>query len=289
LVGSQAEGAQCLITSGPALEFYPAYVPALNELIVVSYRGYARAVAEIENGASVASLLHGSDNGVRGIVREVKIPSARTCGDCENAALAILDDAAGPAWSGTYETWSDFLPGAAADIFPGDALAVNVPSRGALFTGIVRQVGIQILDPGNDRGQYTIEFANDLAAPLALQLSGSAITVPLQDMPPRLTTAQVGVYYLADITGAQITQATSTTVEVDAGVTPGSGLGIEVRAHDFGWGQANDRNLLGRFSTRTFGLPRLARTQDYFMRLYDGSSPPRYSRYSAALHLDYPL
>ncbi|MCU1303044.1 MAG: glycoside hydrolase family protein [Candidatus Sulfotelmatobacter sp.] len=63
----------------------------------------------------------------------------------------------------------------------------------------------------------------------------------------------------------------------------------EVRAHDYGWGQANDRNLLGRFSTQAFSLPRLARTQNYFLRLYDGSSPPRYSRHSAALHVDYPL
>jgi len=50
-----------------------------------------------------------------------------------------------------------------------------------------------------------------------------------------------------------------------------------------------DRNLLGRFSTQAFSLPRLARTQDYFLRLYDASSPPRYSRHAAALHVDYPL
>jgi hypothetical protein len=64
---------------------------------------------------------------------------------------------------------------------------------------------------------------------------------------------------------------------------------LEVRAHDYGWGAANDRNLLGRFSTQTFSLPRLGRTQNYFLRLYDNSSPPRYSRYAAALHVDYPL
>jgi hypothetical protein len=64
---------------------------------------------------------------------------------------------------------------------------------------------------------------------------------------------------------------------------------IEVRANNYGWGQANDRNLLGRFTTQTFGLARLARTQTYFLRLYDSSSPPKYSRYSAALHVDYPL
>jgi hypothetical protein len=64
---------------------------------------------------------------------------------------------------------------------------------------------------------------------------------------------------------------------------------IEVRENDYGWGQANDRNLIGRFNTQTFTLTRLAEVQDYFLRLYDSSSPPLYSRYSAALHVDYPL
>ena len=149
-------------------------------------------------------------------------------------------------------------------------------------------VGIELVDPADDRGVYTIEFANDLASPLALQDAASATAVPLQDMPVRLSTAQVGAYYLANLTDAQISTVTSTTVTVDVGFAPAVGNGIEVRAHDFGWGASNDRNLLGRFITEVFTLPRLARTQNYFMRMYDGSSPPRYSRYSAALHVDYP-
>ena len=289
LVGSLLDGAACQITSNPSLDFYPQYVPALNELIVVSYRGKGRAVAVVGNAASIAALENGSDNGVRGAVLVVQTPDARTGADCENAALAILDDATNPAWSGTYETWSDFLPGNAADIFPGDEVAVNAPSRGASFTAIVRQVDIDIADPAGDRGFYKIEFANDLAAPLGIQYASSTKTVPLQDMPPVLTTSQVGAYYVVDLTEAQITQVTSTTVQVNAGVSPGAGYGIEVRWHDYGWGQANDRNLVGRFNTQTFSVPRLARTQNYFLRLYDNSSPPRYSRYSAALHIDYPL
>jgi hypothetical protein len=78
-----------------------------------------------------------------------------------------------------------------------------------------------------------------------------------------------------------------------ASPSPQSGLAltsvIEVRGNDYGWGQANDRNLLGRFNTETFTLSRLAAVQDYYLRLYDNSSPPRYSRYSAALHVDQPL
>jgi len=136
---------------------------------------------------------------------------------------------------------------------------------------------------------YTIEFANDLAAPLGYQAASSATVVPLGDMPLAQTTIQVGNSYLENLTEAQITQVSGTTVSVDAGMTPPIGWGIEVREHDYGWGVANDRNLLGRFTTEAFSLPRLARTQNYFLRLYNSSSPPKYSRYAAALHVDYPL
>jgi hypothetical protein len=289
LVGRQSEGGQCEIVSSTTLDFYPSYVPPLNALIVASYRGSGRAVAEVVNNSGIASLQSGPDDGVRGMVKTMKIPAARTQKDCENAALAMLDDASEGAWTGTYETWSDFLPGGTDDIFPGDGISVNVPSQNANFNAVVRKVGIQLVDPADDRGKYTIEFANDLAGSLAMQDADSGITVPLQDMPARLSTDEVGAFYVADLVNAQITQVSSTTVQIDAGIVPASGGGIELRAHDYGWGPGNDRNLLGRFSTQTFSLTRLARSQTYFLRLYDSSSPPKYSRYAAALHVDYPL
>lgn len=289
LVGSIWDGATCDITSDPSLDFYSQYVPALNQLIVASYRGSGRAVAQVENEDSVAALQNGPDDGTRGTVRVAKTPGARSDIDCENAALAMLDDATGSGWSGSYGTWSDFLPGAAEDIFPGDAISVNVPSRRAAFTAIIREVEIEIADPANDRGFYSIGFANDLASQLAIEYVATTTTIPLQDMPPLLQTAQVGAYYQADLTAAQITAVTSTTVSIDAGIAPPGGCGIEVRENDYGWGQANERNLLGRFNSQAFTMARLAQTQNYFLRLYDSSSPPKYSRYSAALHLDYPL
>jgi hypothetical protein len=288
LVAPAADGGQCAISSDPALNFYVQYVPPLNELIVASYRGAGVAVGRVQNGASVAALQNGADDGTRGSVRVAKNPEARTDLDCENAALAILDDSTGAAWSGTYETWSDYLPGSAADIFPGDSLSVNAPSRAATFTAIVREVEIEIADPGDDRGFYTIGFANDLASPLSIEYESTSTTIPLQEAPVLLLTTQVGDYYQADLTQAQITAVSATTVTVDVGLAPAVGFGVEVRANDYGWGQANDRNLLGRFNVQTFSLARLAKTQTYFLRLYDNSSPPRYSRNSAALHLDYP-
>jgi hypothetical protein len=63
----------------------------------------------------------------------------------------------------------------------------------------------------------------------------------------------------------------------------------EVRRSDLGWGPANDRNLVGRFGTETFTIPRLSRSQTVFLRQYDASAPPKYSRHTTALHVDYPL
>ncbi len=288
LVESISDGGECYVASSATLDFYPQYVPPLNTAIVASYRGSGRAVAEVINSASIAGLANGPDNGVRSVVRTMKSPAVRTEADCENAALALLEDTGGSAWRGTYETWSDFLPGS-NDIFPGDSLTVDLASQNVNFPAIVRSVRIDCIDGTDDRGIYTIEFANDSAKSIALQMESSATGVALGSSPARISTSQVGSYYLADLTNAQLTQISSTTVQVDAGIAPGSNQGIEVRAHDFNWGIGNDQDLIGRFSSQTFSLPRLGRTQTYFLRLYDDSTPPRYSRYAAALHVDSPL
>lgn len=77
---------------------------------------------------------------------------------------------------------------------------------------------------------------------------------------------------------------TSTTVTVDLGFSPSAG-GVEVRYSDAGWGIDNTRNLVGRYTTRSFTLTRYARAQGYFLKSHDSSAPPRYSRYSAALYV----
>jgi hypothetical protein len=287
LVGSLEEGAQCEITSSSALEFYPQYAPASNQLIEAHYRSLGHALARITNPASVTAQQRGIDNGLHGAVRHPKEPPARTAADCENAALALLDDATGPAWTGEYDVWNDFLPGSADDIFPGDALNIAVPSRSATFSAIVYEVEIAVNNMEGEHLGYKIKFANDAAKPLAFQFETTKATTSL--FVTQLTNAEVGVAYLVDLTAAEITQVTSTTITVDAGSVPVSGGGIEVRWSDSGWGVGNDRNLVGRFTTQAFTIPRLSRVQNCYLRQYDASVPPKYSRYTAALHVDYPL
>ncbi len=285
LVGEFADGAECTVNTGPEIGFYPEYLPALNEKIVVRYRSRGRALARVTDPAGIAALARGEDDGVRASMRAVTLPGPRTAADCENAALALLDDG-GAAWSGEYACWSDALPGAAGDVWPGDALAVSLPSRSANFNAIVREVEIEATDLDGDRSRYRLAFANDSADPLAIASDDARLSEP-PDV--SATTETAGSACLPDLPAAEVTAIASITVTVDAGTNPPAGGGFEVRRSDSGWGDTGDRNLIGRFTTRTFVLARITREVDFYLRQYDASSPRKYSRYSTALHVDYPL
>ncbi len=277
LVGALSEGGECKLTESE-LQFLPEYVPAANEQIVVTYRGRGRALARVTDPASIAAHTAAGDDGHYGAVREVASPAPRTARDCETAALALLDDFTQPAWAGEYACWSNVL---AADVSPGDAVSVTVPSRGAVFTAIIREVEIECVTL-DDAVRYVIRFANDAASPLAFSFE-APLRGPLEEA---TATTAAAPAFLAEVVTAAITSVSSTDVAIDAGAEPPAGGGFELRRSDLAWGAANDRNLIGRFTSRTFTAPRLARTQDYFLRPYDAAG--NYSRYSTLLHLDWP-
>lgn len=280
LVGSLAEGAHCQYSSSPAVRFFSASVPAPNEAIRVSYRTGAQAMARVNDETSI------SLRGPRSAVCAVVAPTARTSVECESAALALLEDWTGAAWKGSYRVWSSFLPQRATDIFPGDGITVNVPSRAADFTAIVREVEIDCADLMDDNAQYQVTFANDAAESLSFEFEAAKIGY-LPDV--TATTATAGSTFIGDVPSAEVAEITSTTLSVNTGAAAPNGGGFEVRRSDSGWGMENDRNLVGRFTTQTFTLPRLSSSQTYYVRQYDGALPARYSRCSTALHIDYPL
>lgn len=285
VAGGLCNGGECYINSSGELRFYPPYPPQPNEQIVVTYRSSARAMARMQDPASIAAHISGSDNGRRSFVRRLKLPLAPSSADCENAALAILDDSVQPAWAGEYAVVSDFLP--ASDVLPGYGVNVAAPSRGAAFTAIVRECDVQVVEFDDDRSHYVIRFANDAAQALALEFESMTLPEPLKMI--EATTTPSSSLFIPNLANAQITGVTSTQISVDAGVPPAAGGGIEVRRSDAGWGCGNNGNLVGRFATQTFNLPRLSRVQAYYLRQYDASSPAKYSRYSALLYTDYPL
>jgi hypothetical protein len=284
LPAALADGGECYISSASELHFYPPYPPEANEQIVVSYRGSARAIARVQDTNSIASHNVGADRGRRSIVRRMSLPPAPTSIDCENAALALLDDSVQAAWQGQYRVVSDYLP--AQDVLPGDAVQVTAPSRGANFGAIVREVDIEVRSAAFDRSEYTIRFANDAAEPLGSEFAKGTLPDPLPTA--FTTTGPSSSLYLAPLTNVQVTNVIATQITMDAGTAPPSGGGFEVRRSDGGWGAASDGNLVGRYTTQSFVLPRLSRIQEYVIRQYDNSSPAKYSRQSAVVHVDYP-
>ena len=285
LAGALADGGECYISTAGELHFYPPYPPQANEQIVVSYRGSARAIARVQDANSIASHNVGADHGRRSWVRRMRVPPAPTSIDCENAALALLDDTVQAAWAGEYKIVSDCLP--ANDVLPGDAVQVAAPSRQANFAAIVREVEVQVMSLAYDRSQYVIQFANDAAELLGCKFAKATLPDPLPV--PFTTSGPSSSLYLADLTAVQVTDVIATQITVDTGTAPPAGGGFEVRQSDGGWGPTSDGNLVGRYTSQTIVLPRLSRVQDYLLRQYDGSSPAKYSRRSALVHVDYPL
>lgn len=284
LAGALADGGECYVTSTGNLRFYAPYPPDPNEQIVVSYRSSSRSMARVQDTASIAAHHKGADNGQRSCLKRLGLPAGPTSQDCENAALAMLDDSTQSAYAGAYEVISDLLP--VSDVTPGMAVQIAAPSFGAQFSALVREVEVSVVGVDEDRSEYSIRFANEAAAPLAFELNSALLSEPLTTV--FTPSGPSSSLYLDSLTSAQITNSIATEVTVDAGVQPPSGGGIEVRRSDGGWGPANNGNLVGRYQGRTFTVPRLSRIQDYYLRQYDGSNPARYSRYSALLHLDYP-
>ena len=285
LTGALADGGECYVTSSGELRFYPLYPPDPNEQVVVAYRSSGRAMARVQDQDSIAAHRKGGDSGRRSYVRRLKLPPAPTSVDCENAALAVLDDAVLPAWAGEYRVPSDFLP--AGDVVPGDAVEVEAGSRGAAFRAIVREVELHVLAVAGDHAEYAVRFANDAAAPLAFAFESMTLPEPLAQV--STTTTQSSQMYLPALSAAQVTGVIATWITVDAGTAPPPGGGIEVRRSDGGWGAGASGNLAGRFTTQTFQLPRLSRVQSYYLRQFDASTPAKYSRWSALLRVDYPL
>lgn len=284
LAGTLADGGECYISAAGELHFYPPYPPQANEQVVVSYRASGRAIARVQDANSIASHNVGVDHGRRSCVRRMSVPPAPTSLDCENAALALLDDSVQQAWSGEYRIASDSLP--ANDVLPGDGVQVSAPSRQANFPAIVREVDVQVTSLAYDRSEYAIKFANDAAKMLAREFAKTTLPDPLPTA--FTTTGPSSSLYLPSLTAVQVTDVIATQITVDTGTVPPAGGGFEVRRSDGGWGPTGDGNLVGRYTSQSILLPRLSRIQDYVLRQYDGSSPAKYSRQSALVHVDYP-
>ena len=291
LVGAAGEGLDCLATYGTStgvtgkVTFFAGRIPVAGERVTVFYRNAQRSVARLQNAASVAAEVAGGASGTSRWLGKVLQPIARSSVDCESAASAVLAFATSrtAAVAGTYKTTNP-----PQDIWPGDVLAIT--SAGVTSSLLVRSVVVEDSNAVPEVRCYNIQFANDWATEwadgLGLKLSEEIAADAVLPQAALDSAGQV----LANLQQLALTSLTTTTLQLDAGTTPPTGGGFEVRRKDWEFGVGVDTaDLVLRSPVRSFTIPRAAQIERFYIRMYDASTPPLYSRFSSALFINAPV
>jgi hypothetical protein len=280
LAGTAGEGVDCHISATGKVTFYAGRVPVAGERVTVFYRTRDRAVARLEDQASIAAEAAAGFPGTARWIGKALHPPARSSTDCVAAAQALLALATSnsAALAGSYMQINP-----TTDIWPGDVLAIT--ANGETLSVVVRKVDIIDGHSVPETLAYKLAFANDWAESLGIQLSES---IPADAYLP--TSAQpTPPLTLANLQQLAIPSATATALTIDAGIDPPPGGGFEVRLRDFDFGPGPGADLVLRSPVRGFTIPRSAQLEHYFIRMYDASAPPLYSQLSAAVFTDLPV
>jgi hypothetical protein len=250
-----------------------------EELVTVAYRIRSRAVARLQDSASITA-----ESGPSRWLGKVLRPLARSSTDCESAASAILAFASDPsaAIAGSYAVINP-ASDSDSDIWPGDTLALT--ANGQTLSAVVRTVSLANGHAVPELLTYRIAFANDWAESLGITLSEAI--APDAFLPP--TAASAPAQCLANLTALAVTSATASALQIDAGANPPSGGGFEVRLRDWDFAPGPGADLVLRAPVRSFTIPRAAQSERYFIRQYDASAPPLYSRLSSAIFTNLPV
>jgi hypothetical protein len=270
-LGASAQTSQAKVTSTGRMSFYPGSVPASGTVVQANYRTGGRAVARMT--APTASP-------VSSMILTAEHPVTRTSADCENAALALLSLSTWPdgAWKGTYTCWN---PHQTADVWPGDLLDVEAPSAEMSTALLVRGVQIRATSCTPELLNYTIAFANEWAEIFSLKMNEGA---PFNAwLPP---TALTGSTALTSARDLLVSGVSTTQIQVQAGLTPPTGGGFEVRRSDWKFGAGDGADLVLRSPVPNFTIVREAAVERYYVRMYDGATPPNYSRFSSAIFVN---
>jgi hypothetical protein len=289
-LGTAAQGADCTLSRTGKLRFYPAGTPQAGEVIAVSYRTSRRSVARLASAASIAAESAGGTlEGTAYWMGSVTSPPPRSSADCENAASALLAVATcrAAAWAGQYTAWNcqqESEPGSTgSDVWPGDVLAITAASAGLTANLVVRTVTIDLACTSPAQAKYTIAFANDWANDLAIKTSSS---VPDDAWLPQQPESAPP---LANLSALAVTSINGSTIQIAANATAPTGGGFEVRRRDWAFTSGPGPDLVLRSPVPNFSIARQAATEQYFVRMYDASTPPNYSRFSSAVFVNLPL
>lgn len=182
-------------------------------------------------------------------------------------------------WSGTYKGPRASF---ATDVWPGDALLLQASSTNLNAQVVVRTVKVSYAASAPEQVEYAITFANDWAEDLAVKTDTK---VPTDTWLPAL----VNPVFAENLSGLAVSAMSGATVTIATGATAPPGGGFEIRRRDWCFQPGEDSDLVMRASASTLTFTRVAASDRYYIRMYDGATPPNYSEFSAALFFNLPL
>ncbi len=272
--GSVDTGADFAL-SGNDLHFWPGRVPAQGETFTVRYRRDSRSFARVQNATAIANAQLLGVPGWPQWSGAVTSPQPRSLADCVAAGQALLAFGGGSS-TGVVGTCTLVNAHQTADVQPGDQVVLpGSAGHGAL------QVPVEsvTLTDGHARPeivQFEVTFAQRKANGLSFETSGTLA----KDVPVPVAVAALST--VVSLAGAQVVSATTTALQIDAGVAAPNGGGFEVRRRDGGFG-TTAADLVLRSPVRSFSVPRAAFNERFYVRMYDGSTPPVYSARSSVV------
>ena len=214
---------------------------------------------------------------------------ARSTEDCQNAAQAILSFATNRA-AAAKGTYTLVNPGS-SDVWPGDVLALN--ENGSTTDVVVRGVTIAEHGASPETLTYRIAFANDWAEGLGITLSEA---IARDAILPQTAQAYAPGSPWARSRESRATQQSSPPAPLSPSMpephrppaaASRSAVTMEASASAQPAPPAETSSCAG--PVRGFSIPRAAANEIFYLRMYDASTPPLYSRVSAAIATQLPL
>jgi hypothetical protein len=280
-LGSVVDAGECYLDRSGRLTFYGGFVPAAGERIAVSYRTVGRSIGRAVSADSQLLLAKDGSPAVSSWIGTVSSPPTRSSADCRHAAIAMVESASSvdALWKGTYR---GVRPNFASDVWPGDALFINAQSANLSSQVVIRSVTITYAASYPDLFVYDISFANDWADDLAIRTSQ---TVPADAWLPVAIASTV----LPDLNALTVVALDGIRVTINTGAAAPPAGGFEVRRRDFAFMAGEDPDLVARSTQQTITFSRESFNDRFYVRMYDGATPPNYSEHSAAVFINLPL
>lgn len=252
-------------------------VPQPGDIVKLRYRSAGAAIARVQNLGSIASEAAAwGDLGIRSVTKNNLSPLPRTSYEAELAGACIVLNNGYPHYQGTYHCDSAYTT--TAEPMPGRfILFTNLPAQfPSLQAEVITQVVTKLSGTSptlNEYFEHDVTFGRmDLTRQVLATFANPAdVYIPKDttEVPSYIDANSVGTTSLQDVWLPELVSWDADYLYFNTNQDPPSSGGFEVRYTDAGWGCDNGKNLVGRFYTRDFRVPRNVRGKLVWVRAFD--------------------